>query len=334
MEVKAEKPDIVGLINIANQNFLNNKSTVKISEYFQFCEIENFGKKYCFFGIDKNNQNEECFRSVRSLILQKTGNADIKDTVQVLGSSKPYSKDATKKAKMHIKKFLRAYNDCAILYGFTGSVDSDGGADINQCVNDLIEGNPEMASKIFANIVYDHTCEAISKWGCTYSQHVCNFILVYSRCPSERVLFGDDTYTSDNLTTKAALCVEGGIQSFRQSLFLLRNNVKVEGVCNIDAVDTTFSAAVCLNYMRSKYYDSFLNSKADFNALSTFNMYLKSMTKLYEQKADSATKLPLLELAKVDMLSENIWQKIASFFECVDYKSFDLDFQSSVSLSL
>lgn len=138
--------------------------------------------------------------------------------------------------------------------------------------------------------------------------------MVYSNCSSDKVLFGDDTYTSDSLSTKAALCVEGGIQSFRQALFLLKNSIEVEGVCNIDTVDTTFSAAVCLNYLRSKYFDGILNPNADFNLLSIFNMYLRNTKKLYEQKEDSQTNLLLLELAELDMLSVNMWEKIATFF--------------------
>ncbi|BCS83760.1 hypothetical protein QLL95_gp0363 [Cotonvirus japonicus] len=114
--------------------------------------------------------------------------------------------------------------------------------DVNSFVNEYLDKHPDQAGRVIANIV-GHSILALDKWDCSGSAKISNYVIVYNKNGMNDgfTKFGDDIITSDHILSAKngdfVILLEGGPQSFKQSLNVLRNDIPIKALFNIRSRD-------------------------------------------------------------------------------------------------
>jgi hypothetical protein len=284
--------------------------------------------KYRIYGVEKTAQNEMNHKMIRNALLKEHGCDSI---IQVVGDSASYGEQESKFAVQYLSQKLEQNPNSIILYGFTGHSDN-GRLDANQIVNEWIDQAPERANRVIANIVDHHTSVAIKNWGVKISNSVRNFYLVHSLGETPSTLFGDDTISSDGLTDKVCFCLEGGIQSFRQAVYMMAQGTRVEAIANLrgDKNPATrhtitgeylnyFSAAEFLNYINKLVIEKGKLGVSVKEIEDAKDTYLKDRHLFNPERNDSGTKKALFELAWKQFITEKVWEKLTALYVGLDF---------------
>lgn len=309
---------VAACITAAATLFVQNRGTaIPGSRGLEFCAVD--GRN--FFGAKKDQQRALDFKLIKAEILQRLGLPPNTTILQLVGDSSRYSAEAT----LHCKDFLDKTLDPKqhlVLWGFTGKGQKGSGMhDVNQLVNNWLEEDPSRFQSALANVVDFHSVMAITNpnWKCTIAEGNRNYYLVY---PDAK--FGDDVHSSDYLTD-AAICLEGGVQSFRQVVNFISRNICVKGLYNLrgpnnpDTFDpqsntylTFFSAAEFLTELAIEIKSKCGSlDKADEAFVTQFKeVYMKSHHLYNPHKQDAATKVPLFEAAWKQFIGEKLWCKL------------------------
>lgn len=296
--------------------------------------------KYRIYGIEKTAQHEMNLEAIRHALLNEY---ECDSIIQVIGDSAPYGIQETKFAFNYLSQKLEQHQNAILLYGFTGHGDNDGRLDVNQLVNEWIDQNPKQANRVIANVVDHHTTLAIQKWGVKVSNSVRNFYLVHSLGETPTTLFGDDTISSDGLTNQVCFCLEGGIQSFRQAVYLLAQGTRVEAMAHLRGEKNPstrhsvtgeylnyFSAAEFLNFINAVLIEKGKAGVSVQEIEDAKNAYLKDRHLFNPERNDASTKTALFELAWTQFVDEKVWEKLPALYTGHDF--IDLSTEKSVSL--
>jgi len=308
----------VELFKQATAAFLQDRAPLFFDNVRIFRIAQEDGKEFVVFGVKREDQHRINFEELRIEMARVMGFTKPKQYIQFIGDSALYSKEGTLHAKHKIDQILSHDKDSIVLYGYTGSKQKEGAErrDINQLLSDWVDEDTSRASRVVANIVDEHTITAINKWDCTVSENVHNFFLVYSDTKEPSVKFGDDIMSSDGLTNLKAYSFEGGIQSLRQIVYMLKRDVAIHGISNLrDLSDSTnpryFDPVSKKSYLSAVEFlqsikessDGFVKASEDY--LATHALYNKS-------KGDASTKDALWVAAYADLVS-GVWKKLSRF---------------------
>lgn len=282
------------------------------------------GLPYYFFGVEKDKQTEIPFAKLKAKIA-KVMKVRPQNMLEIIGDSAQFSEAGSN----YVRKVLREEfsGNHIIEYGFTGYTKGKE-LDINSFVNEYVDENPTQAYKILANIL-GHTHMALTQWGTSGSSHVRNFVVVYTQdgMTQEPVYnkegmkvrgfttFGDDIIISDHILQAKdgdrMICVEGGVQSFRQVMNALSLNVPVDLIYNVRvaAREPFFSTARFLNQVK----DAFVDNQAPSPELvqKIYDAYNATLQSIWDvSKADYLTKKALFETAIQDFINQGIYKRI------------------------
>lgn len=281
---------------------------------------------YRFFGIEKDQQETINFpefkKKLTTLMRVKRTNG-----LQVIGDSNQFSEEGTEFARPFLKKRLERAG--LVGYGFTGYKTAFK-SDVNTLVNEYLDEHPEQAYRVLANIL-GQTTVALNQWGTSGSPYVRNFVVVYNSAGAMEVpkfnekfekisgftTFGDDMIVSDYLFSAADndrfVCLEGGAQSFKQSVNGLVRNIPVTCVYNIRKAENEkfFSAARFFKMINDAYASGNEPSKEQVKEI--YNTYAKSLKSLWDAtRPDYETKKAIFERAIKEFIEDGIYEKIPS----------------------
>lgn len=227
-----------------------------------------------FFGVHQSNQEKANLSEFRKKLTERLlGTTDSGDLLQVVGSSKEFSPEGT----AFVKQFLHPRLEAASLieYGYTGhktkNAQGQDQFDVNTFVSDYVDSDPGRAKKVIANIL-GHTHDAFSAWNAPGSRNIQNFVAVYNdytifqdpkyekgKKVAGYTTFGDDIHMSDEIMEAKMgdrlVCLEGGAQSFRQAVNVLKKDIPVDLVYNlrVQKDKKLFSAAEFLRRVQDSY---------------------------------------------------------------------------------
>ena len=283
------------------------------------------GRDVFFYGIEKDQQPKIDFRKLKTEIARRMGLPNRK-LVQIVGDSAQFGKEGTQ----FVRKFLRPYfeENCILEYGFTGystrsnEKDSDE-LDVNTFLNEYITDNPGQAYKVLANVV-GHSIVALEQWGCKGSPSISHYVMVYNQHGMKTgfTTFGDDVMASDYIQSPddgdILLLMEGGPQSFRQSLNVLQHDVPVKAIFNIRSMDRRafFSAAEFFSLVKKA-----LAENPDLSPQSVQDIlaaYLKTHQAWDPEKPDADTKEKIFYSSVEEFINKKIFKKLLDKVEIID----------------
>lgn len=279
-----------------------------------------------FFGIEKDQQAKVPFAQFKAKLAKVMG-IPTQNALEIIGDSSQFSETGSN----YVRSFLRPHfaQNRMIEYGFTGYVKGKE-LDINSFLNEYVEDDPSQAHKVLANIV-GHTHTALTQWGTAGSFHVRNFVVVYSADGMSKepmynhegkkvrgyTTFGDDIIISDHLLQAAdgdrVICMEGGVQSFRQIMNALSLNIPVDLVYNLRKPDREgfFSAARFLKAIKTAFKNDYTPSPDEVRKI--YIEYETSLKSIWDpSKADYLTKKELFDTAINDFINKGIYKNIAT----------------------
>jgi hypothetical protein len=328
------------LIMRARYAFLNSREITYLTPKVRLYTCQVNGEQYRFFGIHKNAQKSmkpKDFLILRQRILQVMGFSPSSPTIQIVGDSATFWRQEAQIYKRYLFNKLAQIPNLVVLYGFTGNRKDDG-LEVNELVAEWIaQDQTHQGRNVLANIVDFHSSKAmlpknIGGWGGAISPMVRNFYLVYDygHIPTSEsgAKFGDDTLSSDNLTSEACLCLEGGAQSFRQVMIMLANNIRVEGVTGLRGENNPkvyatdrgrdlfcFSAAEFLNYIAQHINDiqQTYHRNITLNEIETIKDAYFSTHYLIASQPN--IKSPMFQLAWSEFTQRQLWKKIPQFYQ-------------------
>jgi inosine-uridine nucleoside N-ribohydrolase len=327
-----EGPDfIIDLVKKSRQAFLatpdSSPNFLKI-----YKATSRSGKTYTVFGVKKEDQVKVNYAELRMQLAKEMGFASNTNFIQFIGDSSLYSENGTQKGANIVAHELETTDkDSIVLYGYTGSRNSTPGRprrEVNQLVSDWTDAESisgERSSRVLANIVDEHTMTAIQSWGCTVSENVNHFFLVYSDTPTPSVKFGDDVCASDNITNHKATALDGGIQSFLQMINMICNDVPVQGITDLRDLSNhadmrRYDPQSKLPYLSAvEFLIEMKNKIIEFNGEITESVldnmaadYLATHALYNRNKGDSETNQALWDTAWEKFVTVG-WKKIELF---------------------
>lgn len=316
------KKRIINLIQESRQAFIHNNQSVKTlaSGVKVFTQQIN-GIKYRIFGVRSEDQTKINFEKLRQEISEELAFNETKDFIQIIGDSQNFSPKGTDFCRNYLSHLLNKYKENIILYGLTGHVDQEIKADTNQFLSEWLDQDINRSKRVVANVVDKHTVEAIDSWGCTVPDNITNFFLVYTDGPKAEVKFGIDIPSSDGLTNSLVICFDGGMQSLRQIICMLNNNIKITCLQNLrDLKDPkSFDETSKLPYLSAGEYLSFLKDKikntetVSENKIKEYSKEYLSTHALYSPKQVDGDKAKLLNDAMEQFYQKEIWKKLYLF---------------------
>lgn len=154
----------------------------KLTDFTKVCIIEHDNKKHIIFGVEKDQQQYVDIERFRHDIAREL-EIETKEFLGFFGDSFRFSVGGSAYAKGKTQDILESTNGI-VVYGGSGRIEEEGTRlDINGCINQLATERPLLGKRILANIVDEHSISALKKggWGCSISDNVTNFILVYNK---------------------------------------------------------------------------------------------------------------------------------------------------------
>lgn len=266
-----------------------------------------------YYGLSQADLEKVNYPKLKEQIARKMGLKG-KRLVQVVGSSKPFSPEGTRAARDFITPFLSG--DHIIEYGFTGHVrPAEGKLDINSFVSEFVEKNPQEAYRVLANVV-GHTVIALEKWGCKGQPRTSNYVIVYNQHGMNEgfTKFGDDVIASDFIMSKEdndlLVVIEGGWQSFKQSLNALSLDIKIEALANVreEADKKLFSTAELFHLVKQAMVKSPDMPKEEL--VKIFTTYMDNHEAWDKTRPDAETKAALYRASVDQFLNSGVYKKI------------------------
>lgn len=281
------------------------------------CTVVLDEKTYTIFGVEKDQQDKINFKSLR-LKISAAMKFITEKFSQIIGDSAMFSEEGTRFANQQLVRFLESIGESIILYGGTGN-EKNNRADINGLFNQWLDKHPEIAARVIANIVDEHTATALREWNCKISSAISHFYLVYTHSEKPNAKFGDDTHSSDGITNYHSLCCEGGIQSTRQASVLLKNNVPITGIVGLRDLKNprNFDPVTGLPFMSTAGFFSYVKAEIKRNGESELTHSIDSYFfrhGLYNpKKGDACTKDALLKQFFNQFNHDRVWKKLHLF---------------------
>ena len=311
-----------------NQHTEEAKGTEDVTQFVDHVKLYRFeheGVTYRIFGALKEDQMKVDYDKLRQNLPAEMGIDKEAKFDQIVGETNAYSLEGTDRCKAHLNYYLKQNPKNAFLWGLTGKSIDKTRLSANTLVNTLLDTHPELAKRFIANIVDFHTVQAITKWGCKISENIVNFYLIYS-ANEPKVLFGDDVPSSDNLTNNTVICFDGGIQSLRQALYMMKRNIHVQAQTHLreisEAIHTDpntqlpyLSAAKFLEVIAVVAKNPEATAEDREKAIDE---YLKIHVTHNIKAPDASTKLGLWELALADLRDGDFWKTIPTLFTVVN----------------
>ncbi len=236
----------------------------------------------------------------------------------MIGDSQRFSATGTAYGKTFLEKHLGQKNQM-ILWGYTGRGEAgEATHEVNQLVNNFLE-REKLFGRCLANVVDIHTVKAIREWGCNVATNNINFYLVHGNA-----LFGDDVLSSDSLTD-SAICLEGGVQSFRQLVNFISRGIEIHGVFNLRGPlnPATFNkklnqyliyfSAVEFLYLLSEELKAKFPAASDapVEFIEAFKDNYRQTHHLFNPDAnDAMTKSALFAAGWEQFITEKLWLKL------------------------
>lgn len=320
-------PDIGEVINC----FAGKNNNYDIKPFFgpiRLIDVVMHNKTYHFYGVHFKDQESVDFGQFNQKLLANMG-CKGKTIVQVVGDSNRFSAEGTSFGRKFVRQ--RLHDDAVLEYGYTGYKTGGQELDANSFLNEFVDENPEQAGRMLANVL-GHTVWAINKWGCYVSPHVHHFVVVYNdagiteepkfNCEGIKTAgfttFGDDVKMSDFVCNKL-ICLEGGAQSFLQTVNVLQQGNTVEIVYNLRKPDDTkmFSAARFLQQVDVACSDKVPSKKEVWDLFAHYASKLNSM--FNETKPDYKTKKALFEKAISAFIDGGLYERVHS--HCTFYNA-------------
>jgi hypothetical protein len=267
-----------------------------------------------FFGIQYTNQKLIDFIQLRKFVMEIMGKENGK-IIQIIGDSYPFSEIGTVEAYKFVSLHLQG--DYILEYGYTGYAKNNLYLDTNSIVNSYIDNYPEISNRVIANIV-NQSVDALEIWECDGSSKVNNFVVVYNN--GNNTKFGDDIIISDNLLHEHGdfcLMLEGGAQSFRQSINMLQNGICIKAIFNIREPDRQafFSTTEFFYLVKSALEkDSSMEPEA---VQIIFDRYMENHEAWDQKKPDSGTKEKLFYDAVDQFINKKVYMKLINHVEIV-----------------
>ncbi|WP_010302523.1 hypothetical protein [Candidatus Odyssella thessalonicensis] len=276
---------------------------------------------YKFYGIAKDNQAYLDFLALKGEIAQQMGVKDQK-LVQIVGDSNQFSEEGTIIAREFLTPHLEGNH--ILEYGFTGYLTDDRARlDTNSLLNEYIEDNPHQAYRVLANVV-GHSIYALEQWGCKASPQVKSYVVVYNENGmGERFTkFGDDVTVSDYIQSPAdgdmLLLLEGGAQSFKQAVNVLKKNVPIKALLNIREPERRlfFSAAEFFYLVKQELLRKSNLSQKEVRAI--LKNYLRTHAAWDNRKPDADTKEELFSATVEEFIKDDIYKKLLTKVEVIN----------------
>ncbi len=310
-----------------NKNSLSDKLKIVNDVAYIYTNVID-GKKYRVFGIRQDKQSKINFTEFREQVTNELELKGVKDSCQIIGDSEKFSEVGTKFSRKELMNLFEHNRDNIFYYGFTGNSGENGRlADTNHLVSEYLDDKAQgtsRAQRFVANVVDKHTTTAIKEWGCSISENISNFMMVYSNSKEPEVEFGSDAGL-DALTTKRAVCLDGGIQSLLQVFNMLEHNVVINGLnklrdgTNPKMVDPKSGKpylSVCEFILYVKHEISNLGSEPTESDIKRFiKSYLQKHELFDTTKRDAGTKQALWNSAIELLFKKQLWKKF-DLFSC------------------
>lgn len=278
------------------------------------------GTQATFYGIEKDAQKQIDFAQMKQDIAKRMG-VESQKLIQIVGDSNQFSEEGTKIGRKFVTPYFEGNH--ILEYGFTGYLTDDRKKlDVNSLLNEYVANNPKQTYRVLANVV-GHSIHALEKWGCKVSP-VSNYVVVYNKYGMEEgfTKFGDDVIASDNIQSPKdgdiLLMLEGGPQSFKQAINVLRNDVPVKALFNIRSQDRRafFSATEFFYLVKQELLKNVdLSSEEVKNILDE---YLKTHEAWDSKKPDAGTKEALFFSTVDQFINEKIYTKLLDKVEIID----------------
>lgn len=313
-----KKSEIPNLIRSARNAFLDleQKDMNVLQGLVKVFTKKVNNKTYRVFGLKKEDQSKIDFKKLRAELSNELGFKETKPFSQIIGDSIHFSKQGSQECRKVFAESVKNDNESIMLYGYTGNRSSDNSLiDANQAVNEWLDQSADNSKRVIANVVDEHFVVAIEKWGCSISENISNLFLIYSDGQTPSVKFGDDVTLSDGLTNEKVICFDGGIQSLRQIINMLRNDISVVGLQELrdlslekhiepSSKQPYLSAIGFLNCIKNKDVQSAEEAK------ECISEYFKSYAITNMKAKDACTKKALLTAAVDDFIKYEIWKKL------------------------
>jgi len=227
----------------------------------------------------------------------------IENCIQVVGDVTLWDKQKIPIIQERLFEILNDEKFSHVNYGYTGRKCKKTGKryGVNTMTSLLADSCDSIGNKIIGNLVDFHTTHAIKNWGCTTSKECKNFVCVGPNCR-----FGDDIMISD-LMCSEMICIEGGMQSFRQVVNMLLLERKVQ--CFIGARTKTEGERF---FSCSRFLQNFQN-KEELSAeeiQKEIENFMQNFVKYDKNKEDHKTKDPLFNDAIEKFIEYKLWKKL------------------------
>jgi hypothetical protein len=178
-----------------------------------------------------------------------------------------------------------------------------------------VEKNPQEAYRVLANVV-GHTVLALENWGCKGQSRTSHYVVVYNQHGMKEgfTKFGDDVIASDFIMSKddndLLVVIEGGWQSFKQSLNALSLGVKIEALSNVreEADKKLFSSAELFHLVKQAMTANPDMSKEDLAKI--FTTYMDNHEAWDKSRPDAETKEALYKASVDQFLNSGVYKKI------------------------
>lgn len=315
--------------------FAGKNSLYKVQEFIGPVKLIQFkdktGQPYHFFGVEQDKQTQVPFAKFKAKVAELMRVSPAK-MIEIVGDSFQFSEQGSN----YVRKYLRELfaGNHIIGYGYTGYIKGKE-LDINSFLNEYLDEHPKEAYKVLANIL-GHTHMALNQWhGVRGSGQVRNFVVVYNSDGMTKepaynkegvktsgfTTFGDDIVISDHVLQPKEgdriVCVEGGVQSFRQVMNALALNVPVDLIYNVRVPgrETFFSTARFLAKIKADFTDGQAPSPKAVRDI--YDGYIATLESIWDtSKGDHKTKQALFDTAIDDFINKGIYlhiNKLCSF---------------------
>ncbi len=276
-----------------------------------------------FIGIHHNDVERVNYGRLKTALLEKKG-ITTRRTVQIVGDSNEFSPEGTLAARAFIHPYFEG--DHMLEYGYTGYMNPKA-LDINSTLNEWLEDHPDQAFRVVANVV-GHSVHALKSWGCRVSDKPQHFVVVYNdfgmdegRTKDQRFTrFGDDVVPSDNIMSAedndTLVVIEGGAQSFRQAVNVMKNGVRVSALYGVRPADREaqfFSAAGYFALVQELLNDSDRDAavtEADIRALT--ETYMQTHEAWDANRPDAETKAALFESSMKEFIEGGVYRSLGT----------------------
>jgi Predicted ATPase len=316
--------------------FAGKNDHFEIKDFFgpvKLIEVVKGKETYRFFGVNQEEQEKVNFKELKAKFAKLMGTTE-EGMIQLVGDTNLFTENGHAFAHKFLKERINGKN--MIEYGFSGHKKET--FDANEFLNEFVNQNPSESHRFLANVL-SQTRDALLKpsWNCSISD-VKNFVVVYNKYGMEvepvyvnkikttgYTTFGDDITMSDYLLQAQdgdrLICLEGGPQSFIQTVNSLIQSLKVEFVYNLRKPENEvgFSAARFFNQLRLSPKASKDLTKEDVREI--FEKYSSTLAFIINKgNADYQTKQELFDNGMKKFMDNEVYKKIDTFCTFHDAK--------------